>query len=767
MPRHDPDRIRAEFPISRIAASYGVALRADGREWRACCPFHVEDTPSFTVFAGRDGRERFYCFGCGVFGDVIDFVGDWSGVGFPEACRLLDRGEKSPQAPRDAPDAYAGVSWLPIPDSAPAPTVGQRIDIWNPKRDRMWSAVPVLVHRYPAAFVIRIEFEGRKVTPVVQWARMDEGEGWCLGSMGDARPLYRGAELSGRQVLVVEGEKCADAVAGMLPLDVVSWCGGGQAWGRTDWSPLAGRRVVLWPDNDVPGVRTMDGIGAKLAGMACVVRIIRPPGPEFADGWDVADAVAEGWSAGEILAFAKARARAWEPREEVVPPESAEDRRPDTRPRPSAPGGASVTDISTRLPADPDPYAARAEHINWQSNLSIDTDGNLIKKSANNVKWFLRGHRDLAGLFAFNELDRAVYITRPAPWHRKNGPFRARRISDDDAFEVQAWLDRHQKLTPNKDMVHAGIDNAAAVNQFHPIREYLDALKWDGTRRVQGGTDLEPFAITYLDSQPAPIFNIFMTKFLIGAVARVMRPGCMVKTMPVMEGRQDLFKSTFVRALATLDGIEYCTDNIGDITREQNIMLTHGKWLIEISELAAIKRTDVEPTKAFLSRTVDTYRAPFARKPIDVPRQFVMIGTHNPSGWGYLKDPTGNRRYWPVPVGKIDIDAVRRDAPQIWAEVVELYRSGMKWWLSDEECEMADALTEAREVEDPWGMKIDGILYDKTGQALEIAEVISAMGLPVGQSDEVAAKRVAQHLAKRGYVSQRDAGKRTVWVRGG
>ncbi len=765
MPRHDPEQLRSENPIARVAASYGVAIRPDGREWRACCPFHAEDTPSFTVFTGRDGRERFWCFGCSAHGDVLDFVGDWSGVGFDTACKLLEKSQRTGNPvprPVEPSDPYAHISWLPIPENAPAPAVGQRMAIWNPKRIRPWLATPTMVHRYPSAYVIRVDYEGHKVTPVVQWAAWPGGEGWCLGPMPEPRPLY--GTLTGQQVLVVEGEKCADAAAGLLPIDVVSWCGGGQAWARTDWSPLAGRRVVLWPDNDAAGVATMGRLAAHLAGMGAVVRFIVPPGPEFADGWDVADAVGEGWTAGEILAFAKSRAQEWKPREEVVPPvelSTPADTRPPQASAPSTGAASNVVDLAGRT-LSPDPYAARAENANWQSNLSVDTDGKLIKKSANNVKWFLRGHRDMDGLFAFNELDRAVYITRPAPWTR--GPFVRRRISDDDAFEVQAWLDRTVQLTPNKDTVHAGIDNAATVNKFHPIRQYLDALTWDGVRRIQGGTDLEPFTEFYLGSPPSDIFNIFLTKWLVAAVARVMRPGCMMKTMIVLEGEQDLFKSTFVRALATLNGEEYFLDSIGDITREQSIMKTHGKWLVEVSELAGINRAELEPTKAWISRTIDNYRPPWGRRPIDVPRQFVLAGTHNPSGWGYLKDVTGNRRFWPIKVRKIDIEAVRRDCDQIWAEAVTLYRSGMVWWLTDEENGMADALTEAREVEDPWGAKIEGVVAGTVARRVEIAEIIAGMSIPIGQQDEIAARRIAQYLARSGWASERD-GRRTVWVR--
>lgn len=293
----DVERIRAEVSLSDTAARYGVNLQRDGDEWVACCPFHGEDTPSFTIFTGKDHVERFHCFGCGAKGDVLDFVRGIEGKTLPEAIEILGgkRAAGKPLAPRkvETRDVYAGIEPL-MPDFHEIEPE-TRVKLYNPKRagtDREWgSFVPSLIHPYRFAdgslfgYVLRHDLsDGGKETPMVMWVRLPNGdECWARFPFPKPRPLYGLADLGeARQVIVVEGEKCKDKLAAATGRVVVSWAGGTQGVKHTDWSPLRGRNVVMWGDADWPhpetglivGKQTADEIGAILTGLDCTYRAL-------------------------------------------------------------------------------------------------------------------------------------------------------------------------------------------------------------------------------------------------------------------------------------------------------------------------------------------------------------------------------------------------------------------------------------------------------------------------------------------------------------
>jgi predicted P-loop ATPase len=182
-------------------------------------------------------------------------------------------------------------------------------------------------------------------------------------------------------------------------------------------------------------------------------------------------------------------------------------------------------------------------------------------------------------------------------------------------------------------------------------------------------------------------------KALVGAVARALDPGCKNDTMPVLEGEQGTGKSTAIRYLF---GDRFFVDHLPDFHSKDSFQQLQGAWCIEVAELSALTKADVKDVKQFLSRMEDKFRAPYARNPIHVPRRTVFWGTVNPEeGQGYLKDPTGGRRFWPVETTDIDLAGILRDRDQLWAEAVESYRVGERWHLEDE-----DIVAAAREQQD-------------------------------------------------------------------
>jgi DNA primase len=265
----DLDGIRRSVTISDVAQRYGVRLQPDGREFKACCPFHEESTPSFTIYPAKRGGQYFFCFGCDAEGDVIDFVQAIKGVNLPTACEILGGTKDAPdnRAPvrLDNVSVYDGIT--PLDTDAHPFAVGEWTKLYNPKRAAWGKVNPSHVHEYRDAagklvgLVLRRTLgDGGKETPQVRWVKLRDGSSaWARVPLPQPRPMYGlGSIGKASQVTVVEGEKCRDAFAAAMRRPAVSWAGGGKAVHLTDWSPLTGRDVILWPDADVPGRQAME-----------------------------------------------------------------------------------------------------------------------------------------------------------------------------------------------------------------------------------------------------------------------------------------------------------------------------------------------------------------------------------------------------------------------------------------------------------------------------------------------------------------------------
>lgn len=310
--------IKSRHRLSEIVAR-SVALTPDGQEFRGLCPFHDEKTPSFTV---KDSAGFYHCFGCGAHGDVVDFVKDAFRLDVAAAVALLE-GEgagrvASPAKTIKAPPASIYAKMKPGSSPAVLPIAGKRLRAFNPKRDQWSTFQPSMVHPYTdkagtlIGAVVRLDLrDGKKVTPMMRWASIDGQDAWAIWPFDKPRPLYvrqaRDRSKKIEQVLIVEGEKCADAAARALPWPVVTWAGGTNNISNVDWSRLAGRSCLLWPDADAVGVAAMMQVAVELkkAGAGTIKLIAWDR--EKPKGWDVADAIAEGWDEARIVAWARSR----------------------------------------------------------------------------------------------------------------------------------------------------------------------------------------------------------------------------------------------------------------------------------------------------------------------------------------------------------------------------------------------------------------------------------------------------------------------------
>lgn len=345
----DFDKIADQFTMSAIVGRR-VKLSAAGKgEWKGLCPFHNERTPSFTV---SDGKRFYHCHGCGAHGDVVDFIAEMESVSIGDAARMLTGDtykpqQRDPAEPPPAPfDPYADIEAAEIPDSHEPFEPGDTIEVWNVRKEHFWRMRPSMVFPYRDSagdllgYVFRIEFDdGKKVTPTVRFVRMPDGtEIWATVPFAAPRPLYGLDRLRDGQVVIVEGEKAADAATRLLPLPVVTWPGGTQGVKHADWSPLAGRAVVIWPDADEPGHKAAEEIAERLRAAGCTVKVARTDG--LAKGYDAADAEADGWDRARTIAWLRAATAPQQPDPEPPPPEPDErDETPDDAPPLPVPAG--------------------------------------------------------------------------------------------------------------------------------------------------------------------------------------------------------------------------------------------------------------------------------------------------------------------------------------------------------------------------------------------------------------------------------------------
>jgi P4 family phage/plasmid primase-like protien len=326
----DTEALKARTDIVLVVSAF-VALKKLGAEYRGRCPFHSPDNnPSFYVVPAKG---LYHCFSCGASGDIINFLQEKEGIDFKSACERLNGGavEWKPITPikqEASAKQPERITSKPPPD-APTPKMsihklGEPSRIW-PYRDTDGGIL---------GYVARYETPEGKQIRVWSWgSRADNAPQWACGHWNSPRPLYRRDVLAQRTdapVLVVEGEKAADAAQTLLPAyTVTTWPGGAQSWHKADWTLLLGRKVLLWPDNDAAGIECMDKLAALLAdehGLGCNVRIIDPN--RMADGFDAAD-----WTGTteELIAWAKPRAK------DYVSPAPAADAPVDGAPVTAAP----------------------------------------------------------------------------------------------------------------------------------------------------------------------------------------------------------------------------------------------------------------------------------------------------------------------------------------------------------------------------------------------------------------------------------------------
>ena len=653
----------------------------------------------------------------------------------------------------------------------------------------------------------RISSDGELVkdtVPLTWCENLDDGQGgqrWHWKTWEAPRPLYvpAGAFVDpARPVVLVEGEKCALAGHQVLgdEFDFVTWPGGCKTWNYAAWGWLQGRVVYLWPDCDAqrerlgkaereagidkatkpllaehrqPGMQAMVHVGTELAArLGCTVHLCKIPKPgAVADGWDIADAIAQGWDAEQLRGFIRGAV-------------------PFTPPSDEARAAVAISTPSIAAAED------GGEGIGWRKALIEGRDGaKPVRENAALAMDGLTlpngrrvpGADDLQGLFAYNEFSNNVELTRRAPWGTQPGA-----VGEADDLELGNHLARTLYLPPmGRQTLEEAISMVARRHAFHPPRKHFEALRgsWDNTRRLGTwlmrccrldglaleGEDESDRTARLLDLADHDMLGKYLARVgtwvLMAIVARVLRPGCKFDYMMVLEGGQGMFKSTTAKVL----GLDWFADTglvLGDKDSYQNLQ---GVLVYEWAELASLSRAEVQKVKQYISSERDRFRASFDRRARDYPRQVVFIGTTNEAH--YLTDSTGNRRFWPVRVERpVDLAWLRENLAQMYAEALHYVDAGNRFHPSHrEQQELFDPQQSARMVEDSLETAIRRYLYDDDQKVphgalngalrndLTLNELLDAIGISLDKQTEAMSKKTGAVMGRLGWERARRSAK--------
>lgn len=333
----------------------------------------------------------------------------------------------------------------------------------------------------------------------------------------------------------------------------------------------------------------------------------------------------------------------------------------------------------------------------WMSKLVINDNGTL-KSTSDNFLLIISNDPNLKGKMGYNEFSNRICVLGQLPW-RKKGDFSDWCDSDDSSLRI--YISRVWRISSKQNCDDA-LNEIIKKNSYHPVRDYLNSLKWDGIKRV------DTVLVDYMGAEDTEYTRIVTRKWMCGAVARILHPGIKFDYMLVLTGKQGLYKSTFLRILAK----DWFTDSIQDVEGNQAIEKLMNSWIIEFGELQAFSRSESNAIKRFITSQEDRTRLAYARRSTYLKRQCVFAGTTNKNE--FLKDDTGNRRFWPVEVKeegrtKSVIKDLPKELDQIWAEAIVLWKDkNEKLYLSEEQEKLANSEQEEhREINEKEGVIIE------------------------------------------------------------
>ena len=310
-------------------------------------------------------------------------------------------------------------------------------------------------------------------------------------------------------------------------------------------------------------------------------------------------------------------------------------------------------------------------NTDWLKDLDYDKKGVPLSTIDNLVKILEHDHL-LSGSLAYDQFEQRPVFLRSLPWRKVTGA--DRYLTDRDADNMEHYIEHSYGISTGK------IDKALSViyerHKFHPVRDYLDTLQWDGEERV------DMLFIDYMGAEDSAYVRAVARKMLVAAVARVMQPGIKFDNMAVTVGPQGIGKSSLFSKL----GRSWFSDSFTTMQGKESYEQLQGVWIVEVAELSGMKKQEVETVKHFMSKREDRYRVAYGKRVENFPRQCVLFGSTNKID--FLRDSTGNRRFWPVRTGapkkSVFEELTRVVVDQLWAEAVYLYEQGETLFLPKE-----------------------------------------------------------------------------------
>lgn len=322
------------------------------------------------------------------------------------------------------------------------------------------------------------------------------------------------------------------------------------------------------------------------------------------------------------------------------------------------------------------------EDLDWMEKLSCSSQTGMPNKTIDNVLIILENDPNLKDRLYHDEFANRATVCRPMPWEfHPEFPYKDRAWTDEDDAGLRHYMEKTYGITGEKKILD-GMAIYANRHKRHKIREYLTGLNWDGVRR------LDTLLIDYFGAEDSEYVRAATRKTLCAAVARAMHPGCKFDYMLILSGAQGVGKSTFFSML----GKDWYSDSMSTFEGKDAAEMVQGYWIIEAGELTGFNRSEMNAVKQFLSKKEDVYRMPYGRRTANFPRNCIIVGTTNDKE--FLKDRTGNRRFWPVGLGKQKpkkniFQELPAEVDQVWAEAAARWMLGEPLYMSGDVAKVA------------------------------------------------------------------------------
>lgn len=372
----------------------------------------------------------------------------------------------------------------------------------------------------------------------------------------------------------------------------------------------------------------------------------------------------------------------------------------------------------------------------WQIQLNKTATGH-IKPNPYNLEMVLTHDKEWQGVLGYSEFSYSILKLKAPPY--LNG--KVGEWSDTDTTKLRAWCEKKYRFTPGNADASEVVNAVAQDNSFHEVRDYLSGLEWDHKLR------LDSWLSTYLGAELTPYTALVGSMWLIAAVARVMRYPVKADCVLILEGNQGVGKST----TAAILGGDWFSDTHFHLGDKDGYQQMRGVWICELAELDSFNKAESTRAKSFFSSTSDRYRPPYGRHVVEFPRQCVFLGTTNQDQ--YLKDVSGNRRYWPVRVEHVDMEKLREDRDQLWAEALHRFQEGYAWHPSKEQLPLFEAEQDFRFDEDVWTDLIyEHLLNIPKDKPVLMSELFSeALKMDPGHMKPPEQKRIGMIMARLGW----------------